>query len=479
MAEESLKRRTKKGIYWTFINQFSNSGLQFLVGVVMARLLTPSDYGITALPAVFIAIAMVFIESGFGSAMVRKMELSEKDLSTAFYYSITVGIVSYIVLFFCAPFIADFYNTPILTSLVRVTALSFIWIPLTTPQTIILKRRLDFKTPARIAITTKVIGAIVGIGFAYKGFGVWSLVIMHVVSSFLTFVQTWIAVKWYPTERWSKESFSYLWGFGNKLLASALIDTVYKNVTPIIVGKYYSPAHLGVYNRAKTYADLPSQQGTSILQQVTFPVLSKLQNDDDALRKNYRKMLKSSAFVIFPVMTLLSALSYPFVVLLVTEKWVDSVLLLQIICFSAMWYPIHAINLNLLQVKGRSDLFLKLEMWKKGIGLAVMICTLPLGLVYFVSAGVLSTFIALFINTYYTGKLINVGFLMQMRDLFPTYLLSIVTFMVVYTFNLFISNLWLQIIVGLIVGLIVYIGLAFVFRFSELNDVKYMLNSNK
>lgn len=476
MPEESLKSKTKKGIYWTFFNQFANNGLQFVVGVIMARILSPSDYGITALPAVFMVVANVFIEGGFGSAMVRKPELKESDLSTAFIYSSTVGILCYLLIFYGAPWIADFYNEPILVPLIRVTALSFLWSPLATPQNIILNRRLDFKTPARISITTKIIGAIIGISFAYMGYGVWALVIMGVVSSFLSFAQTWFAVRWRPTTGWSKESFKYLWGFGNKLMASALLDKIYNNITPIIVGKFYSTADLGVYNRAQGYASLPAQQGTSVIQSVTFPVLSKLQNDDDALARNYRKMLKATAFVIFPIMTLLSALAKPFIVILVTEKWIDAVLLLQIICFSMMWWPIHAINLNLLQVKGRSDLFLKLEIWKKCVGLTVMACTLPFGLVYFVSAQIVSSFIALFINTYYTGKLINVGFMKQMHDLLPTYSLSILIFVVVLGMNHFIDNLWVQLVLGGSVGLILYIGLAYILKFKELEDVKYMFN---
>lgn len=478
MAED-IKHQTKRGIYWTFLNQFANYGLQFIVGVIMARLLSPSDYGITALPAIFIAIAAVFIESGFSTAMVRKPELKEQDLSTAFIYSISVGILCYAMIFFGAPWIADFYNTPVLVPLIRVTALSFLWSPLATPQNIILQRRLDFKTPARIAITTKIIGAIIGISFAYMGYGLWALVIMTVVSSFLTFIQTWIAVRWKPATGWSKESFRYLWGFGNKLMVSALIDTTYKNIAPIIVGKYYSPADLGVYNRAQGYAALPAQQGTSVIQSVTFPVLSKLQDNEEALANGYRKMLKVSAFVIFPVMTILSALAKPFIVILVTDKWIDAVLLLQIICFSMMWYPIHAINLNLLQVKGRSDWFLKLEVWKKVIGLTIMVCTLPFGLVYFVSAQVVSSFISLFLNTYYTGKLIKLGFVKQMKDLLPTYGLSILVFCVVLSMNRFIDNLWVQLILGGCVGFCLYLGIAYLLHFSELQDVKYMLNRKK
>lgn len=476
MAEESLKHKTKKGIYWTFFNMFATNGLSFIVGIIMARLLSPSDYGITALPAVFMAVANIFINAGFATAMIRKAELKEEDLSTAFIYSTAVGITCYMILFFCAPLIADFYNVPVLIPLLRVTALTFIWSPLSIPQNIIMQRKLDFKTPTKIAITTNIIGSIIGISLAYMGYGLWSLVASGVVSSISTVILTWFAVRWLPTTGWSKDSFKYLWDFGNKMMASALLDTVYCNIAPIIIGKYYSTADLGVYNRAQNYVNLIAKQGTGVIQKVTFPVLSKLQSDDEALERNYRKMLKVSAFVLFPVMTLLAALAKPFIIILVTEKWIGSVILLQLLCFDFMWYPIHAINLNLLQVKGRSDLFLKLEIWKRLLCLTVMACTLPFGLIYFVAAGIISSFICLFINTYYTGKLINVGFMKQMRDLLPTYGLSLLIFCVVLGMNQFLDNLWIELILGGIVGVGFYLGLAIFFRFSELQDVKYMLN---
>lgn len=472
---ENLKHKTKKGIYWTFFNSFCNNGLSFIVGVIMARLLSPSDYGITALPAVFIVVANVFITGGFDSAMIRKKELTEADLSTAFIYSASVGLFAYFLIFIGAPWIAAFFKEPILTPLVRVTALTFLWSPLATPQTILLNRRLDFKTQARIAIVTKIIGASIGITMAYVGYGLWALVIMSVVSSFLQFIQMWIAVKWKPSLKWSKDSFRYLWGFGNKLMFSRLLDVVYQNITPIFVGKYYSTSELGIYNRAHGYAQLPSQQGTYVIQQVTFPVLSKMQDDEEALARNYRKMLKVSAFVIFPVMTLLAALAKPLIIILVTEKWIESVIYLQLLCFSMMWWPIHSINLNLLQVKGRSDLFLKLEFWKKGIGLTIMALTLPVGLVYFVAAGILNSFITLIINTYYTGKLINVGFLKQMKDVFPTYFLSLVAFVLAFGVVHLFDNNWAQLIVGGLAGAGFYLGGAVLFKMPELQDVRYMI----
>lgn len=475
MSEESIKHQTKRGIYWTFFNQFANNGLSFVVGIVMARLLSPSDYGITALPAVFLALANVFISSGFSTALIRKPELKEEDLSTAFYYSGLVGIICYILLFCTSSYIADFYNTPILTPLIKVSALTFLWTPLTTPQNVILNRRLDFKTPARISIVSYIVGAFFGIFLAYLGFGVWSLIAMTVIASFFTLFQTSFAVKWLPKAKWSKVSFNYLWNFGNKLLLSGVIDIIYNNITPIVVGKFYSTQELGVYNRAHQYASLPAQQGTSVIQKVTYPVLSKMQDNDINLTRGYRKMLKVSAFVIFPIMMLLAALARPIILLLITEKWEASIIFLQIMCFSMMWYPIHAINLNLLQVKGRSDLFLKLEIWKKLLGITVMVCTLPFGLTYFVAAGIVSSFISLFINTYYTGKLIHMGFLKQIRDLLPTYALSIFMFVVVLTMNHFIDNLWIQFFAGGVVGMCIYISFAFMFHFSELQDVNYML----
>lgn len=474
-SKNNLKQQTKKGLYWSFFNQFSNYGMQFCVGIVMARLLSPSDYGITALPGVFLAIAAVFQDSGMAGALIRKPEIEEKDYSTLFLYSIGMGILMYAALFFASPYIASYFETPVLTPLVRVTALTFLWGPITTVQYVILKRKLDFKTPTKISIATKIFSAIVGITMAYMGYGLWALVISGVLSGFLNLILIVWAVRWYPRAGWSNESFKYLWGYGNKMLASSLLETAYSNITPLFVAKYYSPADLGVYNRARNYAIMPSQNVTGVIQNVTFPVLSKMQDDDESLARNYRRMLKTTAFVVFPLMMLLAGLARPLILTMITAKWEACIILLQLLCFSLMWYPIHSINLNLLQVKGRTDLFFRLEVIKKIIGLSILVVTLPLGLVVFCIGGIISSLVCLAVNTYYTGKLINVGYLKQMRDLFPTLLLSLVLFGVILVINQFISNYLLQILVGGTVGSLVYLGGAFLFKFDELNDVKYML----
>lgn len=475
MSQENLKQRTKIGLYWSFFNQFANYGMQFCVGIVMARLLSPSDYGITALPTVFMAVAGILQSAGLSDALVRKPDLCEKDISTSFYYSIGVGIVLYAALFFTAPWIADFYSTPVLVPLIRITALSFLWGPLNTPQNVLLNRRLDFKTPAKISIITRIFGAFVGISMAFMGYGMWALVVSGLLSGILNLILKWLKVRWLPKTGWSKESFKYLWGFGNKMMASSLLNTLYTNIVPVFIGKYYSPADLGVYNRAQNYAAMPSQNATGVIQSVTFPVLSKMQDDDEKLARNYRKMLRVSAFVIFPVMMMLSALARPLVITMVTVKWEACIILLQIICFSMMWYPVHAINLNLLQVKGRSDLFLRVEVIKKIIGLGIMTFTLPHGMVVFCSGTIVSSMISLIINTYYTGKLINVGYFRQVGDLLPILALGFVMFGAIHVSNYFVHNMFLQIICGGFIGAIIYIGGAVLLRFRELDEVKYML----
>ena len=475
----NLKQQTKKGLYWSFFNQFATNGMQFCVGIVMARLLSPSDYGITALPAVFMAIANILQNGGLSDALVRKTDLREEDLSTSFYYSISMGILMYFSLFSTAPLIADFYDTPILIPLLRVTALGFLWGPLNTSQNVILSRRLDFKTPTKISLFSRIISAGVGIGMAYAGYGLWALVISGLLASLITVFLSWLAVRWIPRTGWSKASFKYLWGYGNKIMMSYGLNTLYENITPIFVAKYYSPADLGVYNRAQGYAALPSQQINGVIQRVTFPVLSKMQDDDEFLARNYRRMLRVSAFIVFPIMMMLSALARPFVILLITEKWESCIILLQIICFSMMWYPVHAINLNLLQVKGRSDYFLKLEIIKKIIGVSMLCITVPIGIVAMCYGSICTSIICLGVNTHYTWKLIGYGFKRQMREMLPTLLHALVMGAIAWTAVQLLPTIESQLIGGILSGATYYIIGAWLLKFKELQEVVSLIKRKK
>ena len=479
MAEMNLKQKTKEGLFWKFAEQFSNYGVQFIIGIIMARLLSPSDYGITALPAVFIAIAGVFTNAGFSDALVRKTELKEEDLSTAFFYSLGVGALCYVILFFASPWIADFYKTPVLEPLMRVTALSFILTPLRTPQNVLLRRRLNFKTPAKISVIVTVLSGVVGIVMAYIGYGVWALVISGLFANVFGLLMIVYMVRWYPKSGWSKESFRYLWGYGNKMMASGLLDTLYRNITPVIVGKFFSTADLGVYNRAQGYASLPSSNIHAVVREVSFPVLSKMQDDDERLLFNYRRMIKLSAFIVFPLMMILAALARPLIIVMITEKWEACIILLQLMCFSKMWYPVHALNLNILTVKGRTDLFLKLEIAKKILGLIVICGALPFGLVAFCAAQIVSSLVSLIINTWYTGKLYHFGFKEQMKDLLPIIFLGLLMFVSVLGITHLISNMYIQLVVGFAVGGGIYIGGAYLFKIQELNEVVCLLNIKK
>lgn len=472
MSEQTLKQATTKGLFWSSVERFSNQGVQFVFSIILARLLSPSDYGIIAMVTIFFAVAQSFVDSGFSNALVRKTDRVEEDLSTCFYFNIGVGIIAYIVLFLIAPLVASFYNQPILSPIIRITGLGVVLNSLCVVQQALFTIKIDFKSQAKVTLSATIISGIVGVVLAYQGYGVWALVWQGVVMSLVRMGLLWLMSKWRPTTGFSKSSFNYLFGYGSKLLASGLLDTIYNNIYPIVIGKFYTPAQLGNYSRALSFAQLPSSNITSILQRVTFPVLSTIQDDIPRLQANYRRLLKLSAFIIFPLMTGLAAVAFPLIRVVLTPKWEGCSLYLQIICFALMWYPIHAINLNLLQVKGRSDLFLRLEIIKKIVGVCIMCITIPLGITAMCIGMVVSSLISLFINTYYTGKLINIGCLKQMRDLTPIFINSLIMGGIVY-FSIQISdNDILQLSLSIIVGVLSYIGGASMITRSELKEFR-------
>lgn len=321
------------------------------------------------------------------------------------------------------------------------------------------------------SISTTILSGIVGIYLAYHGYGVWSLVVQGVVAGAANCCLLWFTSDWRPHTGFSRESFRYLFGYGSKLLASGLLNNIYNNIYPIVIGKFYSPVQLGYYTRATIYANLPSNNITSVLQRVTFPLLSIIQDDDERLRIDYRRILRLSAYIIFPLMIGMAAVARPMVIIMITEKWEPCVIYLQIISIAMMWYPIHAINLNLLQVKGRSDLFLRLEIIKKVIVTMVMIVTLQIGVLAMCWGMIFTSLFSLVINTYYTGKLINVGFILQIKDLSSILLASTIMGICVYGLTLIIPNLYIQLIVGIIVGVAIYLGVSIVFKFPELTEL--------
>lgn len=458
-------------MFWSSVERFSVQGIQFLVMIIMARLLTPKDYGLVGMVAIFIAVAQSLVDSGFSQALIRKQNRTETDNSTVFYFNIVVGVLLYFILFAIAPWVADFYDTPELTALMRVVCLSVVFNSFVVVQRALLTVNIDFKTQAKASLTAAIVSGVVGIGMAYSGFSYWAIVAQQLVNLGLNTLLLWIFAHWRPRWTYSWNSFRELFTFGSKLMASGLLDVVYRNMYLLVIGKVFTASSLGYYTRASQFAEFPSSNLTSIMQRVTYPVLCQIQNDDERLALIYRRFLRVSAFLIFPLLAGLSAMAEPFILLLLKEQWLFASTLLQIICFGMMWYPIHAINLNLLQVKGRSDLFLKLEVIKKIMAIIILCITVPMGLIAMCVGQIFSSIICLIINTHYTGKLIQVGFLRQMQDLLPTLVLSVTMWGVVFFTISFLTGSFLQLIIGIVVGIIYYIVLAFLFRFPELKEL--------
>ena len=472
---ESLKNKTVKGVAWTSLDRFFNLGFGFVVGVILARLLSPDDYGLLAMIAVFNEIAFVFLDSGFGSALIRKPDLTEDDNTTAFFFNLLAGIVLFGIIWMIAPGVSIFYSKPILIPLLRAEGLLLIIASFKIVQNTQLRRALNFKSLMITRSTANFVGGIVGIIAALKGFGVWSLVIMHVADAVIGLVLLWIVSPWRPHGQWNKRSFRYLWNFGSKLLASSLISSIYGNIYPIIIGKFYSAADLGQYTRAQQYAAMPSGFLLGVLQQVSFPVLSSIQEDEELLANTYRRMLRFSVFIVFPIMLGMAVLARPLVISLVTDKWEQCVPYLQIICFAAMWYPVHSINLNLLEVKGRSDLFLRVEVIKKVISTIVIFVCVPFGIMGICFGALFTAVTSLIINTYYTGKLIQVGFWKQMSDMLPILLCSLVMMLVVYLATLPIESNITKLTVGIPVGALTYLTIVWLFSLPELQEAIHIV----
>lgn len=474
-----IKEKTVRGFAWSAIDNFANQGVLFVISILLARILSPADYGLIAMITIFLAISNCFINSGFGNALVRKVDLSDEDCSTAFFFNIIVSVLCYIVVFIISPIVAVFYDRPILTAILRWQGLTLILGACIIVQKSLVNKKIDFKTTTKVSVSSNILSGIVALLMAYHGYGVWALVGMGLSQSVLQIILFWYYSSWRPRMIWSKGSFHYLWNYGSKLLASGLLDTIFNNIYPIVIGKIYSPVNLGYYTRAWGFAQLPSSNVTGIIQRVTFPVLCSFQSDDERLSLNYRRLLKMSAFIVFPLMLGLAAVANPLIHVLLTAKWAQTIIYLQIICFAMMWYPIHAINLNLLQVKGRSDLFLKLEIIKKLMAVVVILCSVPFGVIGICYGSVVSSLLSLTINTYYTGRLINIGFLKQMRDIFLILILSIVASSIVLLVVDLLDNPLMSLFAGILIGLVIYLGLSKMFKVQEMYDILDYLRKKK
>lgn len=479
MAEASLKGKAVKGVLWNAINTYANQGLAFVVGIVLARLLSPSDYGLVGMTGIFFAISGVFIDSGFGSALVQKKDRNEDDYCTVFYVNLTASIFFYIILFIIAPYIAAFFEQPLLRDLTRVSALTLIINALVSTSRNKLYVAVDFKTTTKISITTTIIAGIIAMYCAYSGYGVWTFVIQGLVSAAISAILVFYFVKWIPKRKFSIASFKRLFGYGSKILVASLITVIYDNIYNFIIGKKFSAASLGLYTRGNQYASFAGLTTASVLQSVAFPILSEVQDDLPRLLKAYQRYIKMVAFFVFPFLMLLCGIAKPFVIFLITEKWLSCVVFLQILCFAFLWDGIVRINLNLLYVTGRSDLVLKLEVMKKSIAFTILFISIFFGIIGMCVGRVVYALIAFYMNTYYTKKILNYGFWTQVKEIAPSFLISASMMAIALLISHYVTTPILSLTLSLTICPIYYLSLSYLFKISSLYELRDIIKSRK
>jgi O-antigen/teichoic acid export membrane protein len=469
--------RISYGVFWSAIERLSSQGIQFLLNLIIARLLTPSDYGLIGMLAIFLQISQCLIDGGFANALIRKSNRSDKDLSTVLIFSISSSLILYLILFFSAPRIAAFYNIEELSLITRIIGLNLIINSFSIVQKVIFVIELNFKIQAKSSIWASIVSGIAGIILAYLGYGVWALVVQTLINSSLN---TCLILN-YSTFKikyvFDFTTFKELFHFGSKLMFSSLLNTIYANLYGLFIGKKFSARDLGFYSRADQFVTFPSNNFASIISRVSFPVLSGSQHNLDDLNNYYSKFVRMSSFIIFPSMLCLAALSKPLVLVLLTEKWAFTATLLVILCFDNIWAPINNINLTLLQALGRSDLFMKLEIIKKIIGTIILLLTIPHGLTAICFGRVFYSIIALLINMYYTTKLIKKSYLSQMKDWGDKLLLSFLMYVVISLSISIFENMHYQLMIGTLSGLLSYALISKIFLRKELKFILTFVKS--
>lgn len=472
----SLKQTTIKAIGWSAIERFSVQGIQFFLSLFIARMLSPSDYGLIAMLGIFMSVAQCFIDSGFSNALIQKQGRTSLDYSTVFYFNIVISVFMYMLLFLLSPFIATFYNQPQLDLIVKLVGLNLVISSLSGVQRAILTIELDFKRQAFISLIAVIVSGGIAVWMANSGYGVWVLVAQGLLANVLNTILLWITTKWTPLLTFSIRSFKELFGFGSKLLAGGLLVTLYTNSYTMFIGKYFSTVELGNYNRAFSIAQYPSSNLTGILVRVTYPVECQLQNNDEELQKKYFLFIRMSAYIVFPMMIGLWVLSESFIRLFLTDKWISAVPYLQIMCFAYMFDPIMRMSAELLNVKHRSDYSLKSEIVKKIAAIIILLITIPFGVKVMCYGLVLYSISDIFIITIFTRKILpDVKFRNIIRLLFPIFLLSMSMGILVFCVISYFSAASLKLLMGMIVGIIYYYSFSIFLKFDEINQLRSLV----
>lgn len=474
----SLKQQARSGIVWTFAEQFGTRLISFGISIILARLLTPEDFGLIALFGVVMGVASTFIDSGMASSLIRSKNVNEEDYSTVFIFNIITSLVMYGLVYIIAPYISSFYKVPALTDIIRSYCIILIINAFVSVQKMHFVKELNFKTAFKIQLPSLVVGGVSGVALAYMGYGVWSLVYSAILQSTVFTLQHWFYSSWRPKLIFNIKKFKYHFDFGYKMMLSGLLNILFINVYTVIIGKMFSVQQLGYYNRADSLKQLPVSNLSTALNKVTFPLFAKISHDDEQLRRVYQKLLKVVIFVVAPVLIYMVVAAEPIIRLLLTDKWLPAVPYFQILSIAGILFPIHAYNLNILQVKGRSDLFLKLEIAKKILTVVMVVIALKFGIYGLLWGQVVNSILSLFINTHYTGKFLNYTMWMQCRDLLPSIILALFCGLICYVlYHYLLMNMYdiPILLISIVVYFSLYLGLSYLFRFKEISYLKEII----
>ena len=462
---DNLKKETLVALFWSFSERFGTQLIQFGISVTLARILLPEHFGLIAMLSIFIALSNTLINSGFGQALIQKQNIQHVDECSIFYFNFLVALFTTIILFFSAPLIADFFEQPELKQITRVLSLTLLFNSLGLVQRTLLAKNLDFKTQLKVSLLSIIISASLSIYLGLNGFGVWSLVALHLSKDFFNTIFLWFFSSWRPSLIFSFVSLKSMFSFGSRLFLVSLSNSVFVNIYQIIIGKFFSPNTLGFYSRADSLYKYPITLLSGVVSQVTFPVFSKIQNDKRRLKSAVKKSLRTITFITFPLMVGLILVASPLVEVLLTDKWLPSVPYLQLLCIIGLIYPISVINLNALNAQGRSDLFLKIDIINKILILVVVLITYRFSITAMILGQILNSFFSYYLYTYHTGKLLNYSFIDQIKDTAPNLFISIIMGFFIYIIRyLNIDNQLFFLLFQIFIGMFTYIVFCYVFK---------------
>ncbi len=472
IMSESLASRTIKGVSWSFVDSISSQGITFLVGLILARLLTPDDYGLIGIITIFISVFNSIVDSGFSNALIRKNDATDKDYNTVFVSNMVISLILCLILYFCSSLIADFFGRPQLDALLKVMSCIVIINAFAIIQRTLLVKRIDFKTQTKISLISSITSGVIGVVMAFKGLGVWAIVGQQISRQLLNTIFLWVYAKWYPKLQFSLESFKELFGFGWKLLVSGLIDTVWREIYQVVIGKCYSPATLGQYTRAQQFGSIFSLNLNAVIQRVSYPVLSSIQDDRVRLKAGYKRIIKITMLVTFTLMLGMAGAAEPMVRALVGDQWLEAVPFLQIICFQMMLYPLHCLNLNMLQVQGRSDLFLRLEIIKKCIALIPILLGIFINIYWMLIGSVITGFLAYYLNAYYSGPAIDYAIKEQIKDILPSFCVAMSMALVIYAMSYIPISSFLLFPLQILAGAVITVALCKIVKLPEYMEIE-------